>query len=72
MLHHASRRADLPLTSLSTILQAAASRAWVRTRPARSLHRTLAASHSVARPLRDPKEGESSTGLLARLKDGVL
>ena len=34
--------------------------------------RTLAASHSVARPLRDPKEGESSTGLLARLKDGVL
>lgn len=52
MLHHATRRADPALTPLLSILQAAAGRAWVRTRPARTFHRAATARQDAAVPLK--------------------
>ncbi|KIP12524.1 hypothetical protein PHLGIDRAFT_113606 [Phlebiopsis gigantea 11061_1 CR5-6] len=66
MLHHAARRADLAFTPLSSILQAAASRAWVRTRPVRTFHRSIPAREGVAGSASEARDGESSKGRGAR------
>lgn len=66
MLHHATRRADITSTPLLSILQAAAGRAWVRTRPVRSLHRTVPAKTGVGFAPVEQKDGESSKGLVAQ------
>ena len=62
MLHHAAHRADLTCTSLSFILQAAASRAWVRTRPAHTYHRPIATGQTVVATVSELKDGEGSKG----------
>ncbi|RPD64831.1 hypothetical protein L227DRAFT_571293 [Lentinus tigrinus ALCF2SS1-6] len=40
MRHHASLTANLPSLSLASVFQAAAGRAWARTRPTRAYHRS--------------------------------
>ncbi|KAI9060565.1 hypothetical protein FKP32DRAFT_1033151 [Trametes sanguinea] len=48
MHHHASLTANLPSLSLASLFQAAAGRAWARTRPTRAYHRTSVRSEGVA------------------------
>ncbi|EKM61253.1 uncharacterized protein PHACADRAFT_247741 [Phanerochaete carnosa HHB-10118-sp] len=68
MLHHATRRADITSTPLLSILQAAAGRAWVRTRPVRAFHRAVP---TVTFAQAERKDGESSRGLVAQWASGL-
>ncbi|KAI0361341.1 hypothetical protein OH77DRAFT_1391580 [Trametes cingulata] len=48
MHHHATLTVNLPSLSLASLFQAAAGRAWARTRPTRAYHRTSVRSEGVA------------------------
>ncbi|KAI0652116.1 hypothetical protein C8Q79DRAFT_899487 [Trametes meyenii] len=47
MHHHASLTANLPSLSLASLFQAAAGKAWARTRPTRAYHRTSVRAEGV-------------------------
>ena len=48
MRHHAPLTAHLPSLSLASVFQAAAGRAWARTRPTRAFHRTHLCSEAAS------------------------
>ncbi|KAI0660345.1 hypothetical protein C8Q70DRAFT_913115 [Cubamyces menziesii] len=65
MPYHASLTANLPSLSLASLFQAAAGRAWARTRPTRAYHRTCVRSEGVAPSILHTVHGghNGSTGL---------
>ena len=69
MLQNATRLADVNLTPLGSILQAAAGRAWVRTRPVRTHNRGFATESGGAVALKCRISGEASRG--TNLRTGV-
>ncbi|KAI0332009.1 hypothetical protein GY45DRAFT_1247691 [Cubamyces sp. BRFM 1775] len=65
MPYHASLTANLPSLSLASLFQAAAGRAWARTRPTRAYHRTCVRSEGVTSSILHTVRGghDDSTGL---------
>ncbi|KAH9898135.1 hypothetical protein C8Q73DRAFT_683752 [Cubamyces lactineus] len=65
MPYHASLTANLPSLSLASLFQAAAGRAWARTRPTRAYHRSCVRSEGVAPSILHTVRGghDDSTGL---------
>ncbi|KAI0375269.1 hypothetical protein BV20DRAFT_933805 [Pilatotrama ljubarskyi] len=67
MHHHATLTANLPSVSLASLFQAAAGRAWARTRPTRAYHRTSVRSEGVAHSKsRTVHHGHNGAGEMGR------
>ncbi|KAI0756741.1 hypothetical protein C8Q80DRAFT_1130259 [Daedaleopsis nitida] len=65
MRHHATLTAHLPSLSLASVFQAAAGRAWARTRPTRAYHRTSLRGDGLSntpRPVRGDHDVRGGTG----------
>ncbi|KAI0721381.1 hypothetical protein C8T65DRAFT_631511 [Cerioporus squamosus] len=64
MRHHAALTANLPSLSLASVFQAAAGRAWARTRPTRAYHRTSLRTEGASHTVRTSVGGHDDGGAM--------